>query len=32
MPDIPYYVIGLSISVILLAGIVVFWKRKKSGK
>lgn len=28
MPDIPYYIIGLSLSVILLAGLVVFWRRK----
>jgi len=29
MPDLPYYIIGLSVSIILLAGIVVFWRRKR---
>jgi hypothetical protein len=32
MPDIPYYLISLSVAVILLAGIVVFWKRNQGKK
>ncbi|MBC7688527.1 MAG: hypothetical protein H7211_10150 [Aquabacterium sp.] len=32
MPDIPYYLIGLSLSVILLTGIVVIWRRRSRRK
>ena len=32
MTDIPYYIIGLSVSVILLAGIVVYRVKKSKQK